>query len=61
MTKASYPEWLKHLEKLEREQRMEYAAGREKEGDDLGNEIKLWICDGRSKGYSAPDGRPQPQ
>ncbi|KRD96188.1 hypothetical protein ASE63_12325 [Bosea sp. Root381] len=53
-------EWRKHLEQLESEQRDHYQAGREREGDALGQAICAWISEGRRLGFSVPDGRPHP-
>lgn len=60
MAKVTYAEWLKELEKLEREQREHYAAGHEDKGDAVGERIKQWICNGRGLGFCAPGGRPIP-
>lgn len=51
-------QWLRQLERLEREQREHYAAGRETEGDAVGRQIERLICQGRSQGFRVPDGRP---
>lgn len=58
MATITYTEWLKQLEKMEREQRDHYAANREKEGDAVGRQIEQWIVEGRAQGFCAPDGRP---
>jgi hypothetical protein len=51
-------QWLRQLERLEREQREHYAAGREAEGDAIGQQIKQLVCQGRSRGLCVPDGPP---
>lgn len=61
MTGKTYAEWLKQLEKLEREQLRHYAANRQKEGDAVGKQIEQWICGGRAHGFCTPDGRPLPK
>ena len=47
-------EWLLRIEELEREQREHYSEGRAAQGESM----RFLINEGRTNGYSLPDGRP---